>query len=324
MYSIFSRNSVVAYALLVVLLVVMRLPLLSSPADYVVADSPELFSPAWTALFGHVAQGSTLSAVLAVTCMLLGALIAANIVNRYRLMPVQSALGGLVFVLFCGTFRPAMGFQPAHLFAIALVWALDRFFSATSKDRPYASIAWGMAIATFGALLYAKGIWFLPFLFVILVLLRQGGPRRLTAALVGVVAVLLVAFACVLFAQDPWAVAPAYGKAVMATMPYWRMGPWSYSYCALAVGLSLVSIVGVQRHLVEMKINESRRMRAAEWLLFFVLLLLLLPGFGLELQPIFAIGAALVIPRFLAGLSSLAREVIVGLIALLGLWLVYH
>lgn len=323
MYRLFSRNDLMSYILLVVLMVLLRLRLLLSPETYVLADTPDLFSPFWTDLFGHVAAGTTLSGILAIIVMTLTALIVANLVNRFRLAPQPSALGGLFFVILCGGPRLTIGFQPIMFFTLSLVWALDRFFSAQGKDRPYLSVAWGVAIATFGAMLWTKGLWLLLFLPMALALLRLARPRILLSGLVGFITVVIIMTSVALFHSNPLEVADAFVSSLWATMPYWRLGPVSLTYFLVTLGICLMAVMNVQRHLVETNINVSRRLRVAEWLLFITIFLQLLPTYSLEVQMLTAVGASLLLSRFVAGLSTRGAEIVTITLAALAFWIIY-
>lgn len=312
-----------AYAALLALLVALRGRLIYDPGRYAVADTPDLFSPLWQGLMGHVATGSGLGVLLAVAVTLLCALMVNNMVNRYNLVGHQGVLGGMTFVILCGAFRLSLAFQPSFVFSLALIWGLDRLFSATGKERPYASVAWGFAIVSAGSLIWAKGLILLPFLFVLLILLRVNSLRCVVAGLVGVAGVALVATAFTLFAPDPAESVRSFVRSGFATQPYWRLGPASITYLVVTLGASALAVASAQRHILEMSITVSRRMRAAEWIFFFTVFLTILPGFSLDIQIIIAIGVSMLLPRLLWSLGARGREALPAALTAVTAWIIY-
>lgn len=311
MYRLLSRNTPLAYAALLILLVALRGRTLYDPARFVVADSPDLFPPLWLTLTQHIAPASTLAVILAIATTYLTALIINNIANRFGLAPERSALAGFFFIVLSGAFRLSLALQPIYLFALALVWAMDRLFSATNKDKPQASIAWAFAIVSIGSLVWPKGLTFIPLLLVFISLLRIGGPRSYAAALVGIVATLFVSFTLLTLSPTPMESIHAYIRSALATQPYWRLGPVSITYLTIELGIIVMALLNTQRRLLELSISTSRKIRSAEWLFFFSLLLILLPGFSCETQILVAIGPALILPRYIQGIrSARVREAI--------------
>lgn len=323
MFRLFSQNNPAAYAALLALLVALRGRLIYDPGRYVVADTPDLFSPLWQQLTGHVAAGSGLAVLLAVAVTFLCALMVNNMVNRYNLVGQQGVLGGMAFVILCGAFRLSLAFQPSFVFALALIWGLDRLFSATGKERPNASVAWGFAIVSAGSLIWAKGLVFIPFLFVLLFLLRVNSLRCVMAGVVGVVGVALVATTFTLFAPDPAETARSFARSGFATLPYWRLGPASITYLVVALGSAALAAASAQRHILEVSITVSRRVRAAEWVFFFTVFLAILPGFSLDIQILTAIGASMLLPRLLWSLGERGREALPAALTAVTAWIIY-
>lgn len=320
----FSRNTPAAYAALLLLLAGLRGRLVFDPARYVVADTPDLYTPLWSQLLGHVAPGGALSVVLAVVVTLLCALIVNNITNRFGFVGRPGVLGGLFFAVLCGGFRMGLGFQPVFVFALSLVWGLDRLFSAMGKKRPYASVAWGFAIVGVGSLFWSKGVCFLPFMLVLLALLRLGGGRCLAAALCGILGAAMVGFCHAMLCPSPAEAALDFARAGLATLPYWRMGPASIAYVAVCLGTTLVAVLSAQRHMTESSIAVSRRVRAAEWVFFFTLLLCLLPGFSLDIQILVAVGASMLLPGFVGRIrNARAREAVPVALTAVTAWIIY-
>ncbi len=306
------------------LLILLRLRLIVDPTFYVVADTPDMYTPLWNILAENVVSGSMLSVFFAIACTMLCAMLCVNTVNRYGLMPEQTLLGGFFYVVLSGGLRPSLGFQPVMIFAIALAWSIDRLFSATRKERPYLSIAWGFGIATLGALFWSKGLWFLPFLLILLILLRIGGGRHIVAALLGIASVGVVGMTLVSFSSSPMETLSVYWRSAVTTVPYWRVGARSIFYLVVILAFTFIGVMAVQRHAFDMKITESRRARVAQWVLFYSILLMLLPGFSYETQCLAAIGASIFLPRFVYGMrSDMAKEVSLTILVAVTAFIIY-
>lgn len=313
-----------AFAALLLILIGLRGRVIYDSARYVVADTPDLFSPAWESLASHIAPGSLLSVILAIAVTFLCTLIINNIVNRYGLTQTHGTFAGLFFIAFSGSFRLSLGFQPSMIFALSLIWGLDRLFSATSKTRPFASVAWGFGIVTLGCLFWVKGLCYLPLMFVLLSLLRIGGGRVFTAALLGLGAAVSVATTATLMTDHPMEIAEAYARSGLAMQPFWRLGAISITYLVIELGIILIATLSMHRHLLEMSITASRKVRVAEWVMMFSLLIIMLPGFSYEVQILIAIGASMLMPNLMYSIRDARLREVVPLAALgATAWLIY-
>ena len=98
----------------------------------------------------------------------------------------------------------------------------------------------------------------------------------------------------------------------------------SITYLVIELGITLFAVMSSQRHLLEMSITASRKVRAAEWMLFYSILLTLLPGFSCEIQILVAIGASMLLPRFVNGIrNGRVREAIPLVMTAAAAWLIY-
>lgn len=320
----FSRGGVLAYVAMLAVLVLLRLRLILHPERYVIGDVTLCHAPLWDVVFGHVAATSGLAVTLALVSVALCALLVNNMANRFGLAPQQGAVAGLAFVLLAGGLRHSIAFQPAMVFALFFAWGLDRLFSAMRKDYPYASVAWGFAIVAIGSLFWAKGIWFLPFLVIMLFVMRLSNARCLAAAFVGMFAVAFVALNVALFAPDPVESGRAFLRAAFDTQALWKIGAFSTAYIVAILAALLLGVLSVQKHLSEMNIQESRRIRVAEWVFFFAVFLMTLPGFSYELQCVAAVGSSLFLPAFIDRLrSERAQTFYIAFIAAFTAWMIY-
>lgn len=323
-YRFFTRGGALAYAATVAALVLLRLRLILHPEFYVIGDIEMAHAPLWDLAFGHVAPGSGAATVLALVTTVLCALLVNNMANRYGLSPQQGAATGLAFVLLAGGLRHSIAFQPALVFAVFLAWGLDRLFSAMRKEYPYASVAWGFAIFSAGSLFWPKGVWFLPFLVVMLFVMRLSGLRSMAAALVGTVGVFFTAGVAMLFAASPVESARAFARAAVDTQALWRIGAFSTTYIVAVTAAVLFAALSTQKHLTEMNIQESRRVRVAEWVFFFSVFLITMPGFSFELQAVAAVGASMFVPAFVSRLKSpRAQSAYLIYVAAFTAWIIY-
>ena len=324
LFRFFSRGGSLAYLAILAVLVLLRLRLLLHPEFYVIGDQTLCHAPLWDTVFWHVAPASGVASALALVATALCALLVNNIADRFGLAPQQGAVAGLAFVLLAGGLRHSIAFQPATVFALFLVWGLDRLFSAMRKDYPYASVAWGFAVCAVGSLFWAKGVWFIPFLVVMLFVMRLSSLRCLAAALVGSLSVAFVACAVALFMPDPLESGRAFLRAAADTTALWKIGAFSTTYIVAILAALVLAALAIQKHLSEMNIQESRRIRVAEWVLFFSVFLMTLPGFSFELQVVAAVGASLFVPAFVSRLKSpKASSAYLVFIAAFTAWMIY-
>ncbi len=324
LFRLFTSNNPLAYIAMVAVLVLLRLRLILTPEFYVLGDQTGLYAPLWNTVFGHVELASVLSAVLAIVATALCALLVNNIVNRFGLAPQQGVAAGLFFVILSGGLRPSIAFQPIIIYSLFFIWALDRLFSSMRKESPYASVGWGFAIATTGSLFWAKGLWLLPLLFLVLFVIRQSSVRCLAAALVGIIGVAFVAASVDLFVCDPIVDFSLLMRSAFDTQALWKIGAFSISYVSIVLLMVLWATLSTQRHLVEMTIQESRRMRVAEWIVFLSIFLITLPGFSYEMQLLFAVGASMILPSFALRLrTDVMRDLFLVLLIGVTAWIIY-
>ena len=325
MYSLFARSGTLNYLALIPLFVILRLRLIVEPSFYVLADTSDQYTPLWNALLGHVDAGGYLWVFLGIAIPLLTSLIVSNISNRYFNDHETTALGAMFFLLFCGILRPSVCFHPAMIEAVLLAMSVDRMFSAVRKERSSVSIAWSFVYATLGALLWAKAVWFLPFLVIMMFVVRVGNGRTLTAAFLGMADVTLLTYTCGLVAGwHPVDCIVEWHKRIWATAPFWSTGWRSWTYLAILALTTFGAIMQTFPRNAGQTIVTYRQCRVAYWFIIVGVFLMVLPTFSYETQEIAAIGAALLLPQFFANMRSKAwQDGLTAVIFLVQVWLVW-
>ena len=324
MYSLFRNNTALGYVLTYVALAALRGRLLLEPERYVAGDQPELYAGLWRPVFGGVAMGTLTAslltiAVTAVCCTMINATS-----KRFHFTPTQSNLSGLCYAILCGGIVPSLCFHPVLVFAMFYISSCNRLFASLRHEQPYQSCFWCMALLGAGSLFWAKGLWFAPFMFVMMFVMRVASPRTLVAGLIGLLTPLILAAPYFLFQEDPLGLLQDYTKSLLSTVALWRTGVYSWIYMAVALLVTGLASLSLQGSLLKLGIVESRRARIVLWLTIYPISLMFLPTFSYETQVLAAVGAALTVPRFIMSIpnAKLREGVLTGLF-LVTAWYVY-
>ena len=305
MHTLLSRDTAIGYGILLLLLVALRIPVIIDPVHYTLADRPELYTPLWSYVFGWAGVGTWASVLVAIIATAICCLIVNNMENVYSLVREPGCLTGFAFVVLSGGFRMSMGLHPVMIYAICLSLSIDRMYSAMKKERPSRSIFWSAAWATLGALFWAKGVWFLPFLLVMLFVLRVGNGRTLMAGMLGMLSIGVNMLTCMMLTSPaPLETLEAYWHAMFATVPFWSLGLRSGAYLTVMGIIIVASVLAMRSRQTQQGVVESRRLQMVEWYIMFVTGLVLLPGFSYEMQILMALGVSMSFPHLMSGIRS--------------------
>lgn len=324
MYSLFKNNTALGYALTLVVVGALRGRLLMEPERYIVGDQPELYTGLWRDIFGGVSMGTAVASWLTIAITAVCAFMINATSNRFHFTPTPSNLAGVCFATLCGGMTPSLCFHPVLVFTMFYISACNRLFASLRHEEPYWSCYWCMALLSAGSLLWAKGFWFAPFMFVMMFVMRVASGRTLVAGLLGLLTPLILATCYFLFKEEPLAEMQGYAKGLFYTVAFWRTGVYSWIYMGVALLLTALAALSLQGSLLKLGIVESRRARIVIWLIIYPLFLMLLPTFSYETQPLAAVGAALALPRFLMNIpnAKLREATLTGLV-LVTAWYVY-
>lgn len=294
MFKLFNRNTFATFALLPLLLVLFRLRLILAPDESIIYSDADLYTPMWNYVFGSLGVRASTSIAMALT--LVTAYIVNSLTNRFRFTEKQGNLGGMFVVLLSSGFMTMHGLHPAHVFAFWFVISIYRLFVGAPNHRPMRYCFEAAMMLGIGTLFWAKGVWFVPLFFVMVMILRMMELRSLLALLMGLaVPGVLAGAAYCLFRSDLWEVVCLYAHGIFMPVAFFKTNIIERIYLVLMSLLLIASVLDAMRNMQMMKIVESRYMRVMIWVVFYSILLIMLPYFSFEMQmPVSACAAVLV------------------------------
>ncbi|MCQ2203905.1 MAG: DUF6427 family protein [Bacteroidales bacterium] len=318
MYKFFDRNTVLTYVAMPVILVLLRLRLLLRPMDGYIATTigdKGQFSPLYRMVFGDIVNGSVTSIVFSLIATILAAFIVAAISNRFHFMERQSGLPGALFIILTSGFVMAQGLYPIHVFLVFFLWSVHILFAGSDCNKPMAHVFGGALFFSVACLFYAKGIVFIPFIFIAIIAMRMFNVRSFLALLMGLLAPFsIMATAC--FYHDSFmAVADEWWQSVIAPMMNYPAGKYSWSYLIIMGVLTTMSVLSAIAEMQKLSIIESRLVRVIIWLLVFSTVCVIFRQYSFEMLYVIASSVAILMsPWFHRMRSSLWQEVTVWII----------
>ncbi len=316
MFKFFNRNTIGAYAALPLLLILLRLRLVIYPQKGFTATDADLYTPLWNKVFGSLAEGSVASVVLSICITLIVAYMVNAISNSFHFAERQSLLAALYCVLLSSGFVISQGLHPVHIYAICLCLTLISLFHASGTSRPMPSVYNAFFFASVGWLFWGKGVWFVPLLISMLVLLRVSSLRCILAALMGF-ATPLALCSTWLFMNDHLAsTVDVFWNNSTSLVSFFRMGIYTISYSVLYALLILVALLGAMSVLPKLSITESRYTRSLMWVALYSSLLVALPQFSFELMQLVAMSGGVLIAAMMQRIRSNATAEVVTFVIL--------
>lgn len=295
--------------MLPVVVVVMRLRVITSPHVGFSASDGDIYTPVWKFVFGSISMGSALSIAIALVVTLLTCFVANGINNRYHFTPRQNNLCGFFFPILSGGFVIAHGLHPVGVFMLLIGLSMFRLLAAEQQvDRAGRACFESGAIFGIAYLLWAKTLWFVPFMLIMLAMLRLFYLRNFVGMIVGILTPSLLYMGYHFFIGDWRAPYDAYRYLSVVPVALYKTGWLARSYLIFCGLVLLVSVLSLLSRLHTFKIAESRQSRVVVWLVFYMALLIMTPYFSFELLVPLAFGGALLLSMWLPTLNYNLRE----------------
>jgi hypothetical protein len=236
----------------------------------------------WSALFSYV-----LALMIAFTVN--------RMVGRYGLLGRQSVLPALMYGLLISGFLTVQRFHVVWVFTLFFLLGIERIMGAVSASHKETRCFDAALLAGFGALMYAKGLFFYPLLIVVMGVLRVLTLRSFIASLMG----LLLPF--VLSAGYFFLLGNTQEFLVYLVLNlFTNTGQFSHNiasqiYLSLMVLLTLMAIINLVRYIPMQKILTRKHFRVIIWLTLLTAIACLTPFFSFEITPLLAVGPAVVL-----------------------------
>lgn len=294
-----NRNDIVALALMPLLLIGFWLNTLlfdQSPSFPYDNNPMPLWDLVINSLKGHHLLASLISMFIALIMMLS----INRITNRYALFNGQTNIPGFVYMLLVSGYLMAQKLHPVWMFTPLLILATERLFAASGQRKPMTWCFEASFWLSLGTLFYAKGIYFIVLLWMVMFILRLMNMRSLLASIIGLTLPYLFAFGYYFWFDQSATFLETVFENFVSPIAFYKHTIYSQVYNGILIFLVFISILSVVRTLPAIKIITRKHYRIFIWLIVLCVVAAITPYYSLEVMPIWAIGASIVVGRFLA------------------------
>ncbi|WP_289054632.1 DUF6427 family protein [Carboxylicivirga marina] len=299
LFRVFNRNDIVALALMPLLLIVFwtNTFLFDQAPSFPYDNNP---MPLWELVINTLKGNHFLASIISMLIALIMMFSVNRIVNRYTLFNGQTNLPGFVYILLVSGYLMTQKLHPVWFFTPLLMLSIERLFVASGERKPMTWCFEATFWLSLGSLFYAKGIYFIILLWMIMFILRLMNMRSFIASVLGLILPYLFSFAYFFWFDDSsWFTDTAYENFI-SPIAFFEHTLYSQLYNGLIMFLVFISILSVVRILPAIKIITRKHYRIFIWLITLCIVAAITPYYSLEVMPIWAIGTAIIVGRFLS------------------------
>ncbi len=294
-----NRNNIIALAL-------MPLLLIGFWSNSLVFDQSPSFPydqtpmPLWDLMISVLKSNHLLASLISMAIALMVMFSVNRIANRYSLFSGPTALPGFLYMLFVSGYLMAQKLHPVWFFTPLLISSIERLFAAHGERKPMTWCFEASFALSLGTLFYAKGIYFMAFIWIIMFILRQFTFKTFTASVLGLLLPYLFIFAYYFWHDQSNVFVDVIFENFASPLAYFEHTIYSQVYNSIIGFLVFISILGIVRILPAIKIITRKHFRIFIWLIILCIVAAITPYFSLEVIPVWAIGASIITGRFLS------------------------
>jgi len=317
LFRVFNRNDIVALALMPLLLIGFwtNSLLFDQSPSFPFDNNP---MPLWNLVISTLKSNHLLASLISMLIALIMMFSVNRIVNRYNLFNGQTNAPGFLYMLLVSGYLMAQKLHPVWFFTPLFMLSFERLFAASGQRKPMTWCFEASFWLSLGSLFYAKGIYFIILIWMIMFILRQMSLRALMASIIGLILPYLFSFVYYFwFDKSGWFLETIFENLV-SPIAFYKHTIYSQVYNGFMIFLVFISIISVVRILPAIKIITRKHYRIFIWLIVLSMVAAITPYYSLEVMPIWAIGTSIVVGRFLSLIRRrFIQEIILGLIFVL-------
>ncbi len=309
-----NRNSIIALALMPLLLIGFWMN------SFIAVQSPSFpFDqspmPLWSMVLSVLKGNHFLSSLISMLIALVMMFGVNRVVNKYSLNTGQTTAPGFLFLLLVSAYLMVQKLHPVWFFSPLLLLSVERLFSAYGNRKPMAWCFESTFWLSVGALFFAKGIYFLIFLWMVMFILRLFSLRAILASILGAILPFVLAMGYYYLVGELGWFLDLMIENFISPVAFFSHTIFSQMYNGFIIFLIFISILVVVRILPTLKIISRKHYRIFIWLIVFGVIAALTPYYSLEVVPIMAIGASIVLSRFLNAIRrTFIQDIIIVLL----------
>ena len=215
-----------------------------------------------------------------------------NLTNRQGLMPL------LIFGLMTSAFLSVQKLNPVLIYLFFVVHGIERLFGCPQQNRNINRCFDAAFFMGIGSLFYAKGLFFFPILIIGMGILRVANLKSLMAAFIGLLLPFIFSFTYFfLIDKEGWFLTELQ-ENLIANPGQYNHTIFSRIFMTSIILLLVISILAAFQHLPAQKIVNRFYFRVFIWILLISSIAVLTPFFSMEMIPLSAVGASVLLTNF--------------------------
>jgi len=223
---------------------------------------------------------------------------------KYVLLKKQSMIPGIAYLILVSGYTYIQQLHPVWFFVPFLVWAIDKLFNMTNQKEPALSAFNATLLVTVGSLFYGKGFYFIPTIWIVMILLNVLSFRTFIASLLGLIVPCALTFGIYMLLNRHHEIIDTTLESLLTPAPFFVHNLYSKIYNGIMIGVIIISSIVLLGKLNKMKIVTRKLNRVFIWMVIYALLLAITPFFSMEIIPIIAIGTAYLIAQYFEAVKS--------------------
>jgi len=272
-------------------------------ANITALDNPAM--PIWNTFIlpwlGHSQFIAALTSLLLVT---LSGLSVNRMVTRHGLLYTQSMITLLIFSLMVSAFLSVQKLNPVLFYLFFFTHGLERMLSQTSRAQVVNICFDAGFLIGIGSLIYIKGIFIFPYIVVAMGILRILNLQNILGALAGLSLPFIFSFTYFfLFDKLTWFLQEIQ-ENILANPGQYNHTLFSQLFMASIILLLALALLSTVRSLPIRKVKVRFYFRIFMWMLLLTTGILLTPFFSMEMLPIAAVSASVLLASFFERITN--------------------
>lgn len=281
-------------------------------------DNPAM--PIWNSfIYPWLGNSQFMAALTSLILVALSGFSINRIVTKYGLLQTQSLITLLIFSLLTSAFLSVQKLSPVLFYLFFFTHAIERLLNSSDSRKGITNCFNASFLLGIGSLIYAKGIFLFPFILVAMGILRILNVQNLLAAFTGLLLPFGFSFTYFFWNDQLLWFLHEIQDNLLVNHGQYNHTLFSQLFMAAIIVLLTAAILVTVRDLPLKKITARFYYRVFMWMLLLMSGVLLTPFFSMEVLPIAAVGASVLLASFFEKLSGrILKEVLfilfVGLI----------
>ena len=265
---------------------------------------PEMYGavipmPLWGVALSVIKGNRFIASFIVMSLALMGAMGVNRFTNRYKLIPKQTLLPGVIYILLVSGFTAVQYIQPVWFFVPLLLLSLEKLFNAQGMHKPMARCFDAGFWFSVETLFFAKGMILLVFLLMTMFILRIFTLRSVLASVFGVILPYIFVLVYYLVIDETGLFMNTLRVNFVSPVAFFSRSVYSELYLGIIIVLVILSLINVARQMPTFKILTRKHYRIFNWLVILSLLAAMTPFYSIEMIPVISIGSSIVIAYFL-------------------------